>query len=187
MKPIIIVLTSHIVLALVLVQYEHTIMAYLRSRILILICATDEKATLLHAELESRISIPTARYRNGIGIEIRRMSISHNVAGIFQTDDFYWYISLFRRLECRMASLKELQSTSATLYRDGHMTDLFYSQGSVGALAVGESPGTGQGENHGSGHLGISPQKCYTDCREPRFASTCPTLPLCSPNKGIGN
>ena len=80
-----------------------------------------------------------------------------------------------------MASLKDFLPTSATLYRDGHMTELFYSHGSIGALAVGENSGSG------SGNLEISLQKSYTDCREPRFASTCPTLPLCSPNKGTNN
>ena len=80
-----------------------------------------------------------------------------------------------------MALLKDFLPASATLYGGGHMTELFYSQGSIGALAVGENSGSG------SGNLEISLQKSYTDCREPRFASTCPALPLCSPNRGTNN
>ena len=76
-----------------------------------------------------------------------------------------------------MCSVKEAFALSATLKREGNSTELFYTQGSVGAVNVGVNPS--------SGDLTITPQKCYKDHRERRFAASCPTLPLCSPNKGL--
>ena len=76
-----------------------------------------------------------------------------------------------------MASLKELHTTSSKLYREGHMRELFNSHGSIGAVSV-------SGDSKCFDHE-VSAQKIYRSYREPCFAALCPTLPLCSPNKGI--
>ena len=76
-----------------------------------------------------------------------------------------------------MSSLTDQFTLSATLKREGNCTQLFCTQGSTGAVNIKANPNTGEVE--------IIPQKCYKDYRECRFASSCPTLPLCSPNKGL--